>query len=181
LRRWFNATSDWLFVSISVDATNIPKDLHGFRTIFSSFHHFTLAEAREILQDAVRKGEGIGIFEGAGQHALTFLMLFLMPFGPILLTPFIRPFRWSRLLWTYVMPVIPFLLWFDGLMSCLHSYSVRELEGLVATLPQNDYEWKIGEERSGLVPIATMYLIGYRNLRNRNPAKQANVDAILQF
>jgi hypothetical protein len=150
------------FVSRSVDATNIPEDLHGFRTIFSSFHHFSQVEARAILQDAVKKGEGIGIFEGAGPHALTVLMLFLMPFGPILLTPFIRPFRWSRLLWTYVMPVIPFF------------------EGLVAALPRNDYEWEIGEERGGLVPITVTYLIGYRNLSGTNPPKLTTVDAILE-
>jgi hypothetical protein len=97
-----------------------------------------------------------------------------------LLTPFMHPFRWSRLLWTYVIPVIPFLLWFDGIMSCLRSYSVPELEGLVAGLPRNDYEWKIGEERCGLVPIAVTYLIGYRNLNGRKPPEVANLDAILE-
>ena len=78
------------------------------------------------------------------------------------------------------MPVIPFLLWFDGLMSCLRSYSLPELEGLVADLPRNDYEWKIGEERGGLVPIAVTYLIGYRNLSGRKPPELAKVDAILE-
>jgi hypothetical protein len=152
------------FVSRPVDASDIPDDLHGFRTIFSSFHHFSPLEARAILQDAIHKREGIAIFEGAGPHPLTLLMLFLMPVGALLLTPFMRPFRWSRLFWTYVVPVIPFLLWFDGLMSCLRSYSVPELERLVAALPTNEYQWNIGEERGGLVPIAVTYLIGYRNL-----------------
>jgi hypothetical protein len=168
------------FVSRSVDATDIPEDLHGFRTIFSSFHHFSPLEAREILQDAIRKKEGIGVFEGAGSHALTLLMLFLMPLGALLLTPFIRPFRWSRLYWTYVVPVIPFLLWFDGIMSCFRSYSVPELDKLVAELPTNDYKWQIGEERGGFLPIAVTYLIGYRNLNGRKPPELANLDAILE-
>ena len=55
-----------------------------------------------------------------------------------------------------------------------------ELEGLVAALPRNDYEWKIGEERGGLVPIAVTYLIGYRNLSGKNPPELTNVDAILE-
>jgi hypothetical protein len=55
-----------------------------------------------------------------------------------------------------------------------------ELEGLVAALPRNGYEWKIGEERGGLVPIAVTYLIGYRNLSGKNPPELTNVDAILE-
>jgi hypothetical protein len=149
------------FISKSVDATAVPEDLHGFRTIFSSFHHFSQAEARAILQDAIREGEGIGIFEGAGAHALTVVILFLMPLCTLLLTPFIRPFRWSRLFWTYVLPMIPFLLWFDGIMSCLRSYSVPELHKLVASLPTNDYCWEIGEERGSILPVAITYLVGY--------------------
>jgi hypothetical protein len=36
-------------------------------------------------------------------------------------TPWIRPFRWSRLLWTYVVPIIPAVLLFDGIVSCLRT------------------------------------------------------------
>ena len=32
-------------------------------------------------------------------------------------TPFVRPFRWSRLLFTYVIPLIPLLVLFDGTVS----------------------------------------------------------------
>ncbi|HEV1994937.1 MAG TPA: hypothetical protein VGR03_11445 [Candidatus Acidoferrum sp.] len=149
------------FHSIPVDATQIPDELNGFRTIFSSFHHFRPWEARAILQDAVNKQRGIGIFEVAGRSAVTVLLTFLMPIGSLLLTPFMRPFRWSRFLWTYILPVIPFVLWFDGIMSCLRAYSLKELIELTSGLTVHGYEWKIGQERNGLLPIPITYLIGY--------------------
>src|SRR2546422_6427005 len=52
-----------LFRSEPVDATQVPGDLHGFRTIFTAFHHFRPAQARAVVADAVAKGEGIGVFE----------------------------------------------------------------------------------------------------------------------
>ena len=46
-----------------IDAMKLPAELVGFRTFFSSFHHFSAAEGREILQDAIDHKQGIGIFE----------------------------------------------------------------------------------------------------------------------
>ena len=149
------------FHPVPVDAMQIPDELNGFRTIFSSFHHFQPPEARAILQDAVNKRRGIGVFELAGRRAGTVLLTFLMPVGSLLLTPFMRPVRWSRLVWTYLIPVIPVVLWFDGIMSCLRAYSLQELVELTSGLTGRGYEWKIGQESSALFPLPITYLIGY--------------------
>jgi hypothetical protein len=149
------------FHSVPVDATQIPDELDGFRTIFSSFHHFEPWEARVILQDAVNKQRGIGIFEAAGRRTVTILLTFLIPIGSLILTPFLRPFCWSRFVWTYILPVIPFVLWFDGIMSCLRTYSLQELVELMSGLTAHGYEWRIGQETRGLIPVPITYLIGY--------------------
>src|SRR5450755_3084896 len=52
-----------LFYPESVDATNVPRELTGLRTMFSTFHHFRPAQARAILHDAIHAREAIGIFE----------------------------------------------------------------------------------------------------------------------
>ena len=49
---------------------------------------------------------------------------------PIAVTPLIRPLRWSRLLWTYLIPLVPVITLFEGLVSCLRTYSVQELHDL---------------------------------------------------
>jgi hypothetical protein len=61
--------------------------------------------------------------------------------------------RWSRLVWTFVLPVVPVVLWVDGVLSCLRSYSLNDLRELTAGLEAADYRWQVGEE-PGMVPIA---------------------------
>src|SRR5262249_29663325 len=43
-----------------VDATRVPGELAGFRTMFSAFHHLRPGQARAVLADAVARREGIG-------------------------------------------------------------------------------------------------------------------------
>jgi hypothetical protein len=149
------------YVSQSVDATQIPKNLQGFRTLFSSFHHFDHDDACRLLQDSVNRKQGIGIFEAPGRHTLTVLSLFFIPLAVWLFVPFRRPFRWSRLVWTYLIPVIPFVLFFDGFVSCMRAYSLEELEEMISGLRGCGYQWEIGEETGELLPLRITYLIGF--------------------
>jgi hypothetical protein len=144
-----------------VDATDVPRDLHGFRTLFTSFHHFRPAEARAILADARRKGEGIGVFEFTERTWwLWTLPVLLIPVVVWMCTPFMRPFSWRRVLWTYVLPVVPLLAMWDGAVSNLRSYSPRELSELVAPMEDGSYRWQIGRLPSiGLSRVT--YLVGW--------------------
>ena len=47
----------------SVDATAVPPELDGIRTLFAGFHHMPEAAARSILADACRQGRCICVFE----------------------------------------------------------------------------------------------------------------------
>jgi hypothetical protein len=143
----------------SVDAMKVPSELKGFRTMFTSFHHFSPEEARAVLQNAVDAGEGLGIFEITRRKPLTVGLMFAWALMPFVYTPWIRPFRWSRLLWTYLIPIIPLVFLFDGVVSCLRTYRPQELREIVDKLTAGEYQWEIGEHSSGRVPIT--YLIGY--------------------
>jgi hypothetical protein len=143
----------------SVDATTVPYELLGFRTIFSSFHHFSRNEAVDILQNAVDHQQGIGVFEAARRHPVTILLTSLMFVGGFLTAPFIRPFRASRLFWTYLIPVIPSVLFFDGIVSCLRAYSPRELSEMIDSLKAEGYAWEVGEEKARLVTVT--YMLGW--------------------
>ena len=46
-----------------VDATRVPGELQGFRTMFTAFHHFRPEQACAVLADTVRKRQGSGVFE----------------------------------------------------------------------------------------------------------------------
>lgn len=143
----------------SVDAMNVPRTLKGMRTMFTSFHHFSPQDARAILQNAVDAGESIGIFEATKRGASTIGVIFVGTLLLFLHTPRIRPFRWSRLLWTYLIPVIPLILLFDGVVSCLRTYRPTELREMVDKLADCQYQWEIGEIKGKRAPVT--YLIGY--------------------
>jgi hypothetical protein len=131
--------------------------------MFSSFHHFPPEQARAILQNAVDAKQGIGIFEVTSRTASAVAMMFLWFLTPFVFTPAIRPFRWSRLLYTYVLPIIPLVLLFDGLVSCLRTYQPRELRELIDGLAASKYRWETGEQAGTFGGLRITYLIGYPN------------------
>jgi hypothetical protein len=155
------ASSDRItFYPGSVDAMRVPDDLKGLRTMFTSFHHFSPAEARAILQNAVDANESIGIFEVSKRAPFTIGLVFALVLLLFLCTPWIRPFRWSRLLWTFLVPVIPLALLFDGVVSCLRTYQPQELREMVGKLTASKYQWEIGESSRAPGGAPVTYLIG---------------------
>jgi len=57
----------------------------------------------------------------------------------------IRPLDWKRLLWTYLVPVTPFLYSRDALASHMRTYSLDELSQLTRDLTGNGYTWHMGQ------------------------------------
>src|SRR5262249_36295075 len=105
------------FMPDPVDATAVPRQLRGFRVLFNSFHHFKPEAARKILNDAVSSDQGIAIIEGIERTPASVLTCLLSLLTVPLVTPFIRPFRWSRYVFTYLLPLIPFVAAWDGIIS----------------------------------------------------------------
>jgi hypothetical protein len=151
--------SNFEFVPIPVDARDIPANLAGLRTQFLSFHHFEPADARRILQNAVDSGSAIAIFEAQERSLPSLLAMAVSPFTVLLLTPFIRPFKLGRIVFTYLVPVVPLVVLWDGVVSSLRTYSVSEMRNLVAELNgAQTYDWEIGRVKSG--PGVILYLWG---------------------
>jgi hypothetical protein len=76
-------------------------------------------------------------------------------------TPWIRPFRWSRIFCTYVIPIIPAVLLFDGVVSCLRTYRPPELRAITEKLNASDYTWDSGEYYGTRQRMPITYLIGF--------------------
>ena len=154
-----------------VDARTVPPDMRGLRTMFNSFHHFRPRDAMAVLRDATQAGQAIGIFEIPDRNLRTLVpTFFLVPLLVAITTPFRRPFRWRRLLWTYLLPLVPLACWWDGIVSQLRAYSPAELKGMAEAVGAHTYYW-----RAGRVPIVTTsgylrYLIGYPDETERNCA-----------
>jgi hypothetical protein len=149
---------DYLSHSVNARDNHIPN---GFRTFFSSFHHFRPSDTRTILENAIAYSQGIGIFELTSRKPESFLTIFFMPLMMILMGIFMRPFRLSRLFWIYLIPAAPIFGFLDGIISCFRTYSITEATQLVQSLKSENYEWQMGVERSRFLRIPITYLIGY--------------------
>ena len=141
-----------------VDALAVPKELTGFRTLFTAFHHFPPEAARAILADAAAKNVPIALFEVTKRSPPYILAMLLSTVTVMLLTPAIRPVTWSRLLFTYIIPLIPLVVTWDGIVSCLRTYTVAELTTMTEEL-SDTHIWDVGELKGKRILPAT-YLIG---------------------
>ena len=113
----------------SVDARAVPPSLAGLRTIFNGFHHLKPADARAVLHAAAAARQPIAIFD-VSERSLRTLPVVLTPLFVWLGTPFMRPFLWRRLLFTYPIPLVPLTCLWDGIVSQLRAYTVDELRDL---------------------------------------------------
>jgi hypothetical protein len=139
------ANSDVGYHPDPIGATRIDF-LHqfSFRTMFSAFHHFSPSDAQAIVSAAVKRGDGIGIFEMTERSVRNIVShLFFDPIGVLVLTPRMRNVSWARLVLTYILPVIPLVAMIDGVLSCLRSYSVEEL--VAFTRGNHHYHWLAGK------------------------------------
>ena len=126
----------------AVDARDVPGSLAGVRTMFNAFHHFRPEDAKAVLADALRKRRPIAVVEVLRREPVSLVGIVLNALiGILFVTPFIRPFRWSRLLFTYLIPVVPLFMLWDGLVSCLRGYTPAELDQLTSGLRADDWVW----------------------------------------
>jgi hypothetical protein len=148
------------WVTEPVDATRVPPRLTGVRTMFSAFHHFRPDAARAILTDAFDRRRAICIFESGPGTVGGVALMIVVPVNVLLLMPFARPFRWSHLVFTYLIPILPLIVLWDGVVSMLRTYSPEQMKELTADMRADDYAWEIGRIKVRGIPGGLPYLIG---------------------
>lgn len=132
------------FIDYPVDAMNVPSELKGFRTQFTSLHHFKPENAKAIFQNAIDTNQSIGVFEPQQRNIKSMIPMLLSPITVILMTPFIRPFKPGRILFTYLIPVLPLFILWDGVISVLRTYTISELKQMISELNNsNSFDWEI--------------------------------------
>jgi hypothetical protein len=149
----------------STSAFDVPSGLQGLRTLFTALHHFEPEGARQLLADAARKRQPIAIFEPLERTprmlALTVLGALWQSFA---LTPLVGQLTMQRFLMTYVIPLAPVVILWDGLVSVLRTYTPQELRELADSVGATDYEWEAGRfDVPGPfgVLMPTIFLVGF--------------------
>ncbi|MEQ9467258.1 MAG: hypothetical protein RLN88_07585 [Ekhidna sp.] len=151
-------------IDVPVDARKMSYELKGIRTLFLSLHHFKEEDAITILQNAVTSDQPIAIFEAQERSFSSLLAMFLSPVTVLLTTPFFRPFKVGRIIFTYLIPIVPLVVWWDGIVSVLRTYSINEMDKMLLHVKNSYlYDWGIGKIKSG--PGVIIYLIGVSKTR----------------
>ncbi|KAM0143306.1 hypothetical protein ACHAP3_001442 [Botrytis cinerea] len=152
------------FISESVDAANAPRDLlkningeangvHGetkvFRLYNLAFHHFGDELGGDILKNTVETADGFGIFELQERTISSLITMFAMGIMILGITPFYFWRSPGHLFFTYIIPIIPFVLVFDGIISSVRTRSAGEVEALMKKSGGDTSGWKVlsGRER----------------------------------
>ncbi|MCA9690733.1 MAG: class I SAM-dependent methyltransferase [Myxococcales bacterium] len=157
------------FIAEPVDARAPPVRPAAMRTMFAAFHHFPPAEAQAVLRGARDDGVAIAVFDVGSARSdaralirtATFLVIaplvFLLTYW--LVTPRLGPLTWPRVLFTYLIPIVPLVTVWDFAVSAWRAYTLRELQAMVRELATNDYAWEVGERGTPSMPI--FYILGH--------------------
>jgi len=118
----------------SVDATGcISEKLVGVRTLFLSLHHFKPELVEQVFASAIEANVPIAVFEAQQRDVKHLIRFSLSPILVWALTPFIRPFSIGRLVLTYLIPIVPLVILWDGLVSVLRTYTPEEIKMIAKT------------------------------------------------
>ncbi len=137
-----NKSKNLYYVPSPVDAAAAPHDLLSmartqekskkiFRLFFLAFHHFPDPFATRILHNTLTHSSGFAIVELQGRDLGSIVTILGML--PLLWAGSWWWFwgNWGLLFWTYVVPVVPFVLVFDGVVSALRTRRDGEILGLI--------------------------------------------------
>jgi hypothetical protein len=110
------------YESRPVDALKLQTEPAITVSFFNAFHHFSLDDQCRIIEDQLRAGNALVVAEILQPNPLSFLRILLATtIGQILFCPFVAPFRWKRILFTWMIPVNIITVTWDGLVSVLKS------------------------------------------------------------
>lgn len=120
-------------------------------SMFNAFHHFSDEDQLRIIRKLHHSGSTAFLAEILEPDIICFLkVLFTTTIGCLLLTPFIRPFSFRRLFFTYLLPVNILTITYDGLVSVLKSRTANHYRKLFADQGEGIEVIRL---RNGLTPV----------------------------
>ena len=140
-----------------------------FRLFSLAFHHFDDDLAVKILRNTLQTSDGFAIFELQGRDVGNLFTVLAM--APVLMAGSWWWFwgQWTHLFWTYIIPVVPFVLVYDGLVSCLRTRREGEIMALLRKASSGiDGGWEgwtfeVGEELHTWPGGTISYFVGVKS------------------
>jgi hypothetical protein len=122
-----NIHGQWKQLDVLTDAI----DGCGLVTMFNAFHHFEATAQEQIVAKIAGQHRPMLIVEITRPTVINFVMVTIAgTIGQLLLAPFVAPFSWKRLCFTYLLPINLITVTWDGWMSVWYAMPARRLEAL---------------------------------------------------
>ncbi len=137
---------DITYLLDSVDATQSNDHLVGVRTMICSLHHMPVNVVKNIFTRVSENKQAFLAFEISDNSYPKWLWWIAFPFniiGTFLLTPLVRPLTWQQIVFTYVIPILPILIAWDGAVSNARTYTEEDLKEILKEIPSQNYTWNI--------------------------------------
>lgn len=153
--------ADYTYIEEPLNATDVPDSQKGVRTLVCSMHHMNPATAKSILKDAKDDKQPIVVFEISDNSSPKAIWWLAMPINFLMVffvTPLIRPMTFQQLFFTYVIPLLPFFIAWDGAVSNARTYTQKDWEIVLKDLQSDDYTWETGVIKN---KVKKSYLLGH--------------------
>ncbi|MEM6803652.1 MAG: hypothetical protein AAF696_19765 [Bacteroidota bacterium] len=146
---------------VHIDSAQFEAAEKGLYVSVNSFHQFGPEKAKEMLQKVSANKQPIAVLEGNNDSLWqVFGMTVIVPLTVLLTAPFVKPFRIERLIFTYLIPILPLVTFLDGFIALFKLYAPQDLDELTASITRENYNWRSGKldnGRGGKI----IYLLGY--------------------
>ena len=150
------------YLTTPLDASYVAKEIKALRTMVSSMHHMRPFVAKQILKNAKQSLQPILIFEISDNAPPIFLWWLAIPFAfitSLFVTPMVRPMTWQQLVFTYLVPILPLCIAWDGAVSNARTYTLEDMDILIEGLSDEYYHWEKGKIKGK--GGNKVYLMGY--------------------
>lgn len=140
------------YIEHPINALNPPEGDNASYLMFTGFHHFKPDEATAMIQTCLSKGKSLTILELTRRYGLFSYIFSVLSVFILMPTPFFaKKWRWQKFVFSLI-PVIPFMVGFDGVVSNLRTYTKTELEQLAQNaFPTKTIKVEFQQRRYGLL------------------------------
>lgn len=144
-----------------VDLNNIHTSHKGLYVSVNAFHQLKPNEAKNLLTNIAKSGNPVAIVEGNNDSLWQVVgMLVFVPLTVLLTAPLVKPFRFSRIIFTYLIPILPLVTLIDGFLALFKLYPPSDLDELTASIDVKNYKWRSGKMDNGRGG-KIIYLLGW--------------------
>ena len=123
-----------------VDLTQTQESLNDAVLVLAGvMHHIPFELRPAVIGSLSETNSQVAIFEPLLRTWLSMFMATLSFFPAILLpiTFLRRPGKFRRILWCWLIPIVPFMFIWDGVTSCLRQWTVKEWQAAFAALERS--------------------------------------------